>query len=432
MRTIILSSLVCVASGNLAFADNNRMPAPPSTQFAQEDIQLVSPPGLIVQVPTDCPRENDDPNFANYPLTIAHNHGGGSCKRTTWSGLVTGDMWTNRCTTAKCGSGSPNQIGAGPIDTQEVDGQANLEVRLPYSSIASANAATLAELDWWLGGNHWLSFTEAAGIADNQVYTCISAPCGDGSRAFMDDVENGTIPMQGWSKSGQPPWSFAVPVGDYVVMPINQLISDPSDRQNYVVQLDYERGDLIGDKGTVDFVTQVDQLLQNTSSLGPAELPHTFGLNIWADELLPKSNKHDKNTNTWRSGLDAVSIPQIIALPGFNYYSILLWSGNRYHNIQTSWEQALSVVNGGPMPLQCSPLLQKVMMGFQISSTTLRDARKANNLLASWCAPAVEPWLNRATLGGPDCYGSSQLLWPAKWGALIGLPTSCASNVQQQ
>jgi hypothetical protein len=376
-------------------------------------------------VPTDCPKENEDPDFANYPLTIARNHGGGSCSNTSWSGLVTGDLWTNRCTTTNCGSGKPNPIGGSPIDTQEVDGQTSLQVRLLYSSIDNANAATLAELDWWLGGTHWLSFTEAAGIPDDHVYTCIQDPCGDGSRAFMDDVENGTIQMQGWSRSGNPPWVFAVPTSDYVVMPVNQLTSDPAELQTYIVQLDYERADDIGDTGTVDFLTQVDQLLQNTSSLGSSELPHTYELNVWGDELVPSSEEGYTRTNTWKSGLDALSIPQIMALPGFNYYSILLWSRNRFHNIETSWEQALSVVNGGTMPQQCSPLMQHVMMAFQVSDTALQDAQTANNLLASWCAPAVEPWFNNATLGGPDCNGTDQLLWPAKWGALIGLPTSC-------
>jgi hypothetical protein len=127
-----------------------------------------------------------------------------------------------------------------------------------------------------------------------------------------------------------------------------------------------------------------------------------------------------------------MSIPQIMALPGFRYYSVLLWSGNRFHDIQTSWQQALSVVNGGTMPQQCSPLMQHVMMAFQISNTTLQDASTANNLLASWCVPIVEPWLNNATLGGPNCNGDQQLLWPAKWGALIGLPTSCQRGKQGQ
>jgi hypothetical protein len=414
-------------AGTQAQADDNqnRMPAPPVTQFTQEDIQSVSPSDLVVEMPSDCPNRNDDPNFADYPLTIARNHGGGSCNSTTWSGLVMGDLWTNRCTTDACGHVKPNTIINTPIDSQEVQGQSNLEVRLLYSSIVNANAATLAELDWWLGGKHWLSFTEGVNIPDNHVYTCIVDPCGDGSRAFMDDVENGTIQMQGWSRSGSPPWAYAVPVGDYVVMPQNQFASDPSDLQTYIVQLDYERADRIGDAGTVAFLTQVDQLLQNKSSLGSNELPHTYKLNVWGDELVPTTTKGYQYTNTWKSGLDAVSIPQIMALPGFNSYSILLWAKNRYGNIETSWDQALSVVNGGTMPQQCSPLMQHVMMAFQIPNTSLQDAATANNLLASWCVPAVEPWLNKATLGGPDCNAGEQLLWPAKWGALIGLPTSC-------
>lgn len=423
-RAFPFALLFAVAAGR-AEANQNRMPPPPVTEYTQEDIHSVTPPGLIVQVPTDCPRQNDDPNFANYPLTIARNHGGGSCSKTGWSGLVTGDLWTNRCTTADCGHGQPNQIGGGPVDRQKVDGQANLEVRLLYSAIANANAATLAELDWWLGGTHWLSFTEAAGIPDGHVYTCITDPCQDGSHAFMDDVANGKIQMEGWSPTGQAPWTYAVPTSDYVVMPVNQLTSDPAALQTYIVQLDYERADLISDTGTVDFLAQVDQLLQNTSQLGANELPHSYELSVWGDELVPTSERGYSDTNTWKSGLDAVSIPQITALQGFRYYSILLWSQNRYDNIETSWEQALGVVNGGTMPQECSPIMQKVMMAFQIPSTTLQDAQTANSLLASWCVPVVEPWLNGATLGGPDCNGYQQLLWPAKWGALIGLPTHC-------
>jgi len=425
MKQVFLFALLFAVTCSRAQADENRMPAPPTTAFTQEDIQQVSPPGLVVEMPSDCPTQNDDPNFADYPLTVARNHGGGSCSNTTWSGLVMGDLWTNRCTTDACGHVKPNTIINTPIDTQVVDGQANLEVRLLYSSIANANAATLAELDWWLGGTHWLSFTEAVGIPDSNVYTCIEDPCGDGSRAFMDDVLDGTIQMQGWSRSGSAPWAFAVPVGDYVVMPQNQFGSDPAGLQTYIVQLDYERADLISDTETVAFLTQVDQLLQNTSSLGPNELPHTYQLNVWGDELVPTTMKGYQYTNTWKSGLDAVSIPQIMALPGFNSYSVLLWSKNRFHDIETSWEQSLSVVNGGTMPQQCSPVMQHVMMAFQIPNTALQDAETANNLLASWCVPAVEPWMNNATLGGPDCDGTEQLLWPAKWGALIGLPTSC-------
>jgi hypothetical protein len=425
MKRTFLFALLFAVIGNGALADENRMPGPPTTQFTQEDIQQVSPPGLVVEMPSDCPAQNEDPYFADYPLTIARNHGGGSCTNTTWSGLVMGDLWTNRCTTDACGHVKPNTIIDTPIDTQLVDGQANLEVRLLYSSITNANAATLAELDWWLDGTHWLTFTEAAGIPDNHVYTCITDPCADGSRAFMDDVLDGTIPMQGWSRSGSAPWAFAVPVGDYVVMPQNQFGSDPRGMQTYIVQLDYERADRISDTDTVAFLTQVDQLLQNTSSLGSNELPHTYKLNVWGDELVPTSQKGYQYTNTWKSGLDAASIPQIMALPGFNSYSVLLWSKNRFHDIETSWEQSLSVVNGGTMPQQCSPVMQHVMMAFQIPNTALQDAETANNLLASWCVPAVEPWMNKATLGGPDCSGGEQLQWPAKWGALIGLPTSC-------
>ncbi|HEY3638486.1 MAG TPA: hypothetical protein VGK90_10080 [Rhizomicrobium sp.] len=428
MRRVFLFALLSTVVTGRAEADQNRLPGPPSTQFTQEDIQLVSPPGLVVQVPTKCPQRNDDPEFANYPLTIARNHGGGSCASTTWTGLVSGDLWTNRCTTADCGRVKPNPISGEPLYNQQLDGQSNLPIRLPYSSVANANAATLAQLDWWLGGQHWLYWTEAAGIPDNHVYTCISDPCSDGSRAFMDDVANGTVQLQGWSKSGSRPWAFAVAVGDYVVMPVNQMVEDKSSLQTYIVQLDYERADHIGDVGTVAFLKQVSQLLQNTSPLGSSELPHTYRFNIWGDELVPTSEKGYTRTNTWKSGLDAVSIPQIMALPGFNYYSILLWSGNRFNSIQTSWEQALSVVNGGTMPQQCSPLLQNVMMAFQISNTTLQDAQTANGLMASWCVPAVEPWFNKASLGGPDCYDNEQLQWPAKWGALIGLPTSCGGG----
>jgi hypothetical protein len=432
MKSVLLGIGILMAGGASAVANENRMPAPPATQFTQADILAVTPSDLIVQVPTDCPRQNNDPNFGAYPLTIARNHGGGSCIKSKWRGQVSGDLWTNRCTTMACGNDIPNTILGTPVDDQDVDGQTNLQVRLLYSSIADANAATLAELDWWLGGRHWLSFTEAAGIPDNHVYTCIVDPCSDGSRAFMDDVENGTIQMQGWSQNGAAPWAYAVPVDEYVVMPQNQYASDPARLQTYTVQLDYERADRITDVATVAFLTQVDQLLQNTSSLGPKELPHAYQLNVWGDELVPVTQKGYRGTNTWKSGLDAMSIPQIMALPGFRYYSVLLWSGNRFHDIQTSWQQALSVVNGGTMPQQCSPLMQHVMMAFQISNTTLQDASTANNLLASWCVPIVEPWLNNATLGGPNCNGDQQLLWPAKWGALIGLPTSCQRGKQGQ
>ena len=380
---------------------------------------MVSPPGLIVQIPTNCPTQNDDEYFANYPLAIARNKGGGTCsKGTSWSGLVTGGMWTNRCTTVQCGHHKPNMIDDRPVYKGELDGQANLEVRLLYSSVGNASAATLAKLDWWLGGAHWLTFTEAAGIPDDHVYTCIADPCSDGSHAFIDDVNNGTIQMQGWSPSGNAPWVFAVPVDDYVVMPQAKLTADPSNLQTYVVQLDYERADGIGDTGTVAFLTQVDQLLQNTSSLGSNELPHTYKLNIWDDELVPKGDKGYTTTNTWKSGLDAVSIPQIMALPGFNDFSVMLWSKNRFHSIETSWEQALSVVNGGTEPGQCSPIMQHIMMVFEVNNTAVTDAQTANNLLASWCVPAVEPWFDGAELGGPDCYGQQQLLWPAKWAPL--------------
>jgi hypothetical protein len=426
MKRALLSVLPFFLAAGHAGANQNTIQPPPVTQFTQEDIESVSPPGLSVEVPTNCPKQNDDQYFANYPLSIARDHGGGSCSRgTTWSGLITGVIWTNRCTTAQCGHRKPNGLVDQTVYGNEFDGQSNLEVRLLYSSIGNANAATLAELDWWLGGTHWLTLTEGAGIPDDHVYTCIHDPCKDGTRAFMDDVNDGNIQLEGWSPSGNAPWVYVVPVDDYVVMPLDKLTDDPDNLQTYVVEMDYERADGIGDTGTVAFLTEVDQLLQNTSSLGPNELPHTYMLNIWDDELVPYGDKGYDHTNTWKSGLDASSIPQIMALPGFNYYSVMLWSKNRFNSIETSWEQALSVVNGGTEPGQCSPVMQHVMMVFELADTALSDAQTANNLLASWCVPAVEPWFNGAILGGPDCYGDQQLLWPAKWGDLIGLPTNC-------
>jgi len=431
MKRVFVLALPCVIVGGHAEAVNTR-PAPPVTQFTQEDIQTVSPPGLTVEVSTSCPRENDDPKFASYPLSIARNHGGGSCAKTNWSGVVTGDIWTNRCTTRTCTRSVPNVVAKNVADANPIGGQTNLPVGLPYFSIADANAATLAELDWWLGGSHWLSITEAVGVPDNHVYTCVIDPCGDGSISFQDDVNNGNIQMQGWSPSGTAPWTYAVPTSEYVVMVENKLTTDPANLQNYVVEMDYERADNIGAAGTVAFLTQVSQLLQNTSSLGPNELPHAYGFSVRGDELLPVGEKGYKNTNTWQSGLDAVSIPQIMALPGFNYYSILLWANNRYHNIETSWEQSLGVVNGGTMPQQCAPIMQHVMMAFEIAQTSLADAQTANNLLASWCVPIVQPDFSAGgVLGGPDCYNGQQVMFPAKWGALIGEPTSCTDGQRQ-
>ena len=171
----------------------------------------------------------------------------------------------------------------------------------------------------WTGGSesHWLSLTEAAGIPDSHVYTCIEDPCADGSTAFLDDVNNGAIQMQGWSPSGNEPWTYALPVSEYGHAP-NKLTTDPAKMQSYTVEMDYERADHIGDSGTVAFLTQVSQLLQNTSSLGPNELPHTYQLSVRGDELISVGAKGYKNTNSWQSGLDSVSIPQIMALPGFN------------------------------------------------------------------------------------------------------------------
>jgi len=431
MKRVLVVALPCVILGGHAEAVNTR-PAPPVTQFTQKDIQNVSPPGLIVEVSTSCPRENQDPNFRDYPLAVARNHGGGPCASSTWSGLVTGDMWTNRCTTSSCTRSGPNPVGDNIVDANPIGGQSNLTIALPYFAISDANAATLAELDWWLGGSHWLSLTEAAGIPDSHVYTCIEDPCADGSTAFLDDVNNGTIQMQGWSPSGNQPWTYALPVNEYVVMPPNKLTTDPAKMQSYTVEMDYERADHISDSGTVAFLTQVSQLLQNTSSLGPNELPHTYQLSVRGDELISAGAKGYKNTNSWQSGLDSVSIPQIMALPGFNYYSILLWAGNRYHNIETSWQQSLGVVNGGTLPQQCAPLMQHVMMEFEIAQTSLSDAQTANNLLASWCVPYVQPDLGKGgVLGGPDCYDDQQVLYPAKWGALIGEPYSCTDRRHQ-
>src|ERR1700735_3095984 len=109
MKRAFLLALPCVIMGGNAEAVN-KMPAPPSTQFTQQDILSVSPPGLAVEVSTSCPRQNDDPDFADYPLTVARNHGGGPCARSTWSGLVTGDIWTNRCSTSSCTRSVPNAV----------------------------------------------------------------------------------------------------------------------------------------------------------------------------------------------------------------------------------------------------------------------------------------------------------------------------------
>jgi hypothetical protein len=81
-------------------------------------------------------------------------------------------------------------------------------------------------------------------------------------------VDNGTIQVQGWSASDNPPYTYAVPTSDYVVMPSGKLTSDSAAMQSYVVEMDYERADNIGDTGTVAFLTRVSQLLQNPSSLG--------------------------------------------------------------------------------------------------------------------------------------------------------------------
>jgi len=244
MNGLIFLALPCLAIGAHAEAANT-LPPPPVTRFTQEDSLSVSRPGPIVGAPNDCPKQNDDPYFRNHALTVARSHGGGTCAPTTWSGLVSGDLWTNRCKTAQCGRVKPKSIIDEPEDENAIDGQQNLHVRLIYSSIANADAATLAELDWWLGGTHWLSFTGAVGIPDDHVYTCITDPCHDGSRAFMDDVNDDTIQMQGWSPTGSPPWDYAVPTSDYVVMPQNQLTNDPSALLTDVVQLDYEGADRI-------------------------------------------------------------------------------------------------------------------------------------------------------------------------------------------
>jgi hypothetical protein len=68
------------------------------------------------------------------------------------------------------------------------------------------------------------------------------------------------------------------------------------------------------------------------------------------------------------------------------------------------------------------------MMVFQISNTSLSDAETANNLLSSWCAPAVEPWPHGAVLG-PNCDGNEQVMGLAQLGALIGLEPSCDDGV---
>lgn len=389
--------------------------------FNQEDIQRVGPPNLVVEVSGTCPQQNDDPIFPRYPLDIARGHAGGACARpgNDWSGVTTGDLWVNRCTVdPACTRSGPNPV----LGASYVYNNQNVPIAVNYFSVNDANDATLAQLDWWLGGQNWATFTNNSQIPEI-VYLCLTGTCSDGGPGFVDEINNGDIPAACYPSTSN--CSYYVPTStteEYVVMPPARLVDDVV-AQSYVVELDYERADTT-DLGTVSFLSQVSSLLQNTT-----ELPHAYNFSVRSDEIVPPSFPDYRNTNSWLSGLDQISIPQIMRLPGFAYFSIFTSASGRYTSIPESWLDSLTVVNGGLLPQRCSPVMQHVMMDFDLNEPVgdeIADARTANGLLASWCVPIVQPDFNGGTqLGGPNCLGSLPVIWPDTWGALIGEGVSC-------
>jgi hypothetical protein len=379
--------------------------------FSQSQINDVSPAGLVIEMPAPPPHENNDPNYSDYPLTIARTKAN-SCLNTQWTpstgGGCTTVLWDFRCTTAACGGQHVNQLEGFPTNTAD-----GLEIRLGFSSVDRAMAATEAQTDWSTnctpGYTGYLQWTEAAGIPDSNVYAYSD---------FLAAFDAGKIPYFRWSSSKRnlvydvPGTSNDEPT-DIVVMPEAQACAIPTNLNTHIIEIDEERAD----KPTS---SQILTLYQTLSSITANQ---GYKLNLWADQL--------EGANARNSALTAATIPQIMSLSNFQQFFIKLVASNKEHDIQKSWDAQITIANGGVLPGECSPMMQHIGIGMELPGLTATDWQTMNQILTSWCVPVMEPFFSapnapQQQLGGQNCYEGQDVLNPEKWSNGIGIPITCS------
>jgi hypothetical protein len=375
--------------------------------FTQSQIADVSPAGLIIEMPRQPPKQDNDPNFAYYPLTIARTKAY-SCMQSSWTppggGGCTTVIWDFRCTISACGSQTVNQLENFPVDTED-----NVEIRLGFTTVDRAMAATEAAVDWSTnctpGYTGYLQWTEAVGIPDSHVYMYSD---------FLSAFDAGQISYYRWTKGNlkyDVPGSGGVPT-DIVVMPMAQACSIPSKLNTKVIEIDEERAD-----GPTS-----SQILTHYQNLSSITANQGYKLNVWADQL--------EGRNAKDSALTAETIPEIMSMSNFQQFFIKFVSTNKEDDIQKSWDAQITIANGGVMPSECSPVMQHIGIGMELPILTPTDWSNMNQILADWCVPVMEPYFSGAhnqpqSLGGVNCYDGQPVLNPEKWGNGIGIPVSC-------
>lgn len=90
------------------------------------------------------------------------------------------------------------------------------------------------------------------------------------------------------------------------------------------------------------------------------------------------------------SGIDATTAPK--AQAAFDLMSIFLWSSNLQGDIARSWASQMAVL-GAPNPA-------KLYVNFELSNTTLADAKRVRTLVKASKLAAIMLWRNGATQGG--------------------------------
>lgn len=163
--TAFLSVPVLARGDSFPFSPNSSPPS--SNYFTRAMTPLISPPGFISIMQTNCPKSDTEGNdvYVAFPLTICQTQDMNFMVNVTTETQTAVDhfIWANRWTETGSHNSKPNGVF----------GQT---CRLRYSSKAAADAATEAEASYSAGygahdvtGNGFLDLTEAAGIPDANV-----------------------------------------------------------------------------------------------------------------------------------------------------------------------------------------------------------------------------------------------------------------------
>jgi hypothetical protein len=164
----LFAAVPVLARGDFALHSPDRV-RPGANYFTREMISEISPTGFISVMQGNCPTSDAEGNDAYnaFPLTICQTQDMKFMVNSTTETQTAVDhfIWANRWTETGSNNSKPNGVFAQTC-------------RLRFSSAATADAATEAEVSYSAGynahdqsGNGYLDLTEARGIPDANVLT---------------------------------------------------------------------------------------------------------------------------------------------------------------------------------------------------------------------------------------------------------------------